>query len=77
MLFDRVLKRATHEPRHVLLPTEFVLSPSLGRMRKLEHGLAEPLGPARWRLSDIAEPTLLALGERDAPIKRILRSLTE
>ena len=37
-------------------------------------GLAEPLGPARWRLSDIAEPTLLALGERDAPIKRILRA---
>jgi type IV secretory pathway VirD2 relaxase len=50
----------------------------IGRMRKLERlGLAEPLGPARWRFSDRAEPTLRALGERDDIIKRIHRGLTE
>ena len=33
-------------------------SAMLGRMRKLERlGLAEPLGPARWILSENAEPT--------------------
>ena len=47
-------------------------------MRKLERlGLTEPLGPARWRLSERAEPTLRALGERDDIIKRIHRGLTE
>jgi type IV secretory pathway VirD2 relaxase len=31
----------------------------IGRMQKLERlGLAEPLGPARWRLSEDAEPTM-------------------
>jgi type IV secretory pathway VirD2 relaxase len=50
----------------------------IGRMRKLERlGLTEPLGPARWRFSDRAEPTLRALGERDDIIKRIHRGLTE
>ena len=50
----------------------------IGRMRKLERlGLAEPLGPARWRFSDRAEPTLRALGERDDVINRIHRGLTE
>jgi type IV secretory pathway VirD2 relaxase len=35
----------------------------IARMRKLEQlGLAEPLGPARWRLSEHAEPTLRVLG---------------
>jgi hypothetical protein len=34
----------------------------IGRMRKLERlGLTEPLGPARWRFSERAEPTLRAL----------------
>jgi type IV secretory pathway VirD2 relaxase len=50
----------------------------IGRMRKLERlGLTEPLGPARWRFSERAEPTLRALGERDDIIKRIHRGLTE
>src|SRR3984893_2388443 len=50
----------------------------IGRMGKLERlGLAEPLGPARWRFSERAEPTLRALGERDDIIKRIHRGLSE
>src|SRR6202011_1803329 len=48
------------------------------RMRKLERlGLTEPLGPARWRFSERAEPTLRALGERNDIIKRIHRGLAE
>jgi type IV secretory pathway VirD2 relaxase len=48
----------------------------IGRMRKLERaGLAEPLGPARWCLSESAEPTMRALGERADVIKRIHRGL--
>jgi len=48
----------------------------IARMRKLERlGLAEPLGPARWRLSANAEPTMRALGERTDIIKRIHRGL--
>jgi type IV secretory pathway VirD2 relaxase len=51
---------------------------TIGRMRKLERlGLAEPLGPARWRLSENAEPTLRALGEQNDIIRRIHRGLAE
>jgi hypothetical protein len=47
-------------------------------MRKLERlGLAEPVGSAQWQLSDAAEPTLRAMGERNDIIKRIHRGLTE
>jgi type IV secretory pathway VirD2 relaxase len=50
----------------------------IGRMRKLERlELDEPLGPARWRLSEDAEPTLRALGERNDIIQRIHRGLAE
>jgi type IV secretory pathway VirD2 relaxase len=50
----------------------------IGRLHKLERlGLAEPLGPARWRLSKRAEPTLSEIGERGDIIKRIHRGLTE
>lgn len=50
----------------------------IGRMRKLERlGLAAPLGPARWRLSEQAEPTLRTLGERTDIIKRIHRGLAD
>ena len=50
----------------------------VGRMQKLERlGLAEPLGPARWRLSQNAEPTLRALGERNDIIRRIHRGLAQ
>jgi len=46
------------------------------RMRKLERlGLAEALGPARWHLSENAEPTMRTLGERTDIIKRIHRGL--
>jgi type IV secretory pathway VirD2 relaxase len=50
----------------------------VGRMRKLERlGLAEPLGSARWYLSERTEPTLRVLGERSDIIKRIHRGLAE
>jgi type IV secretory pathway VirD2 relaxase len=46
----------------------------VGRMQKLERlGLAEPLGPARWHLSESAERTMRALGERNDIIRRIHR----
>jgi type IV secretory pathway VirD2 relaxase len=45
-------------------------------MHKLERlGLAERLGPARWRLSENAEPVVRALGERNDIIRRIHRGL--
>ena len=50
----------------------------LGRMRKLEAlGLARPLGPTQWSLSENAEDVLRELGERNDIIKRIHRGLTE
>jgi len=50
----------------------------VGRMQKMERlGLAEPLGPARWRLSEHAEPVMRALGERNDIIKRIHRGLAD
>jgi type IV secretory pathway VirD2 relaxase len=50
----------------------------VGRMQKLERlGLAEPLGPARWRLSENAEPTMRSLGERNDIIRRIHRGLAQ
>jgi type IV secretory pathway VirD2 relaxase len=52
-------------------------SAMVARMRKLERlGLAEALGPARWLLSENAESTMRALGERTDIIKRIHRGLT-
>jgi type IV secretory pathway VirD2 relaxase len=49
----------------------------IARVRILERlGLAEPLGPARWRLADDLEPRLRALGERGDIIKRLHRELT-
>jgi type IV secretory pathway VirD2 relaxase len=55
-----------------------IRSALVGRMRKLERlGLAEPLGSARWYLSERAEPTLRVLGERSDIIKRIHRGLAE
>jgi type IV secretory pathway VirD2 relaxase len=49
----------------------------IARVRTLERlGLAEPLGPARWRLADDLEPRLRALGERGDIIKRLHRELT-
>jgi type IV secretory pathway VirD2 relaxase len=50
----------------------------VGRMRRLERlGLAMPLGPAQWQLSERAEPTLRALGERNDVIKRIHLGLSQ
>jgi type IV secretory pathway VirD2 relaxase len=51
---------------------------TVGRMQKLERlGLAEKLGPARWRLSQSAETTMRALGERNDIIRRIHRGLAK
>jgi len=48
----------------------------VGRARKLERlGLATPAGSARWILSEQAEPTLRALGERGDIIKTMHRAL--
>ena len=50
----------------------------VGRLRKLETlGLADQVGPSQWVVSDDAEKTLRALGERGDIIKRIHRGLTE
>jgi type IV secretory pathway VirD2 relaxase len=83
---DRSLAReaAQHDGRVDLRPGPdgppegHARSAMIGRMHKLERlGLAEPLGPAQWHLSDNAEPTLRALGERTDIIKRIHRGLAE
>jgi type IV secretory pathway VirD2 relaxase len=50
----------------------------VGRVSKLERlGLAQPMGPGRWYLSERTEPTLRALGERSDIIKRIHKGLVE
>jgi type IV secretory pathway VirD2 relaxase len=83
---DRVLAReaAQHEGVVDLRPGSGVRADGharttlVGRMQKLERlGLAEPLGPARWRLSGHAEPTMRALGERNDIIRRIHRGLAD
>jgi type IV secretory pathway VirD2 relaxase len=83
---DRVLAReaASHQGIVDLRPGADcpvegdIRSAMLARMKKLERlGLAEPLGPMRWHLSEEAEPTLRALGDQTDIIKRIHRGLTE
>jgi type IV secretory pathway VirD2 relaxase len=50
----------------------------VGRLRTLESlGLAHQIGQAQWYISEEAEPTLRALGERGDIIKRMHRALTE
>jgi type IV secretory pathway VirD2 relaxase len=50
----------------------------IGRLRKLERlGLAHQVDPGRWTLTENAEPTLRALGDRNDIIKRIHRGLAE
>ncbi|MEQ1516124.1 MAG: DUF3363 domain-containing protein [Usitatibacteraceae bacterium] len=61
---------ANHQPDefHVL---------KVGRLRKLEAlGLADEVGAGQWTISDKAEVTLRALGERGDIIKRIHRGLS-
>ena len=59
-------------------PTDEFHAIKIGRMRKLEAlGLARPLGPTQWSLSENAEEVLRELGERNDIIKRIHRSLNE
>lgn len=49
----------------------------VGRLRKLEAlGLAEEVGAGQWTISEKAETTLRALGERGDIIKRIHRGLS-
>jgi hypothetical protein len=83
---DRALAaRATQNDRVVDLQPEAdpaldgeTRSALVGRMRKLERlGLAQPIGPSRWYLSERAEPTLRRLGERNDIIKRIHKGLAE
>ncbi len=48
----------------------------VGRMNKLaDLGLAEPLGPAQWRLRSDAEQALRQLGQRNDIIARLHRAL--
>jgi type IV secretory pathway VirD2 relaxase len=81
---DRALARRAAQHNGVVdlrpgadgVPQGQVRPAMVARMRKLERlGLAEPLGPTRWRLSEEAEPTMRALGERSDIIKRIHRGL--
>ncbi len=56
--------------------TNFRRDLQLTRMRKLEQlGVAEPLGPATWRLRSDTEARLRDLGERDDVIARIHKAL--
>ena len=49
----------------------------VGRAQTLERfGLAEPIGPAQWKLKSDIEPTLRALGERGDIIKTMHRALS-
>jgi len=53
-------------------------SAKISRLRKLERlGLAQPTGPARWRLSAQAEPTLRALARRNDVIARLHRAFAD
>ncbi|AWV24656.1 Type IV secretory pathway, DNA relaxase component [Roseomonas mucosa] len=64
-------------PRPDQKPDEFHAL-KVGRLRKLETlGLADQVGPGQWVVSEAAEKTLRALGERGDIIKRIHRGLTE
>ncbi|MCB7372901.1 DUF3363 domain-containing protein, partial [Bacteroides caccae] len=64
-------------PRPDQKPDEFHAL-KVGRMLKLETlGLADQVGPGQWVVSETAEKTLRALGERGDIIKRIHRGLTE
>jgi type IV secretory pathway VirD2 relaxase len=81
---DRQLMRDAHKSGIVDMappgdrqPDEFHVL-KVGRLRILESlGLAHQIGHAKWYISDEAEPTLRALGERDDIIKRMHRALTE
>ncbi|MGO4683512.1 relaxase/mobilization nuclease domain-containing protein [Hyphomicrobium sp. 2TAF46] len=69
-----VIDMAPHPDRQ---PDEFHAL-KVGRLRKLESlGLADPIGPGQWALSEKAEATLRELGERGDIIKRMHRGLTE
>ncbi len=82
---DRTLARdaATHVGMIDLRPEpgqqrEELRAIKIGRLRKLETlGLARPLGPAQWSISENAEDVLRELGERNDIIRRIHRGLTE
>jgi len=81
---DRQLMRDAHKSGIVDMappgdrqPDEFHAL-KVGRLRILESlGLAHQIGHAQWYISDEAEPTLRALGERGDIIKRMHRALTE
>ena len=83
---DRVLAREAAQndgvidlrPDATAKANKLFRSAMVGRMQKLERlGLAERLGPARWQLSENAEPLLRTLGQRGDIIKRIHRGFAE
>lgn len=68
-----VIDLAPHADRQ---PDEFIVL-KVGRLRRLETlGLAEQLGPGQWVVSDSAEATLRAMGERGDIIKRMQRAFS-
>ncbi len=81
---DRQLMRDAHKSGIVDMappgnrqPDEFHAL-KVGRLHTLESlGLAHQIGQAQWHISEEAEPTLRALGERGDIINRIHRVLTE
>ena len=60
----------------VLSRPDAIEAAKVGRMNKLtDLGLAEPLGPAQWRLRSDAEQALRQLGQRNDIIARLHRAL--
>ncbi|KUM26942.1 conjugal transfer protein TraI [Mesorhizobium loti] len=76
---DRRLLSMRDEDGHVLPASRDAFRQTLhqGRLRKLERmGLAEKVGPGRWRLDNELEATLRRIGERGDIIKTMHRELT-
>ncbi|CDX53876.1 conserved hypothetical protein [Mesorhizobium plurifarium] len=76
---DRRLLSMRDEEGHVLPASRDAFRQTLhqGRLRKLERmGLAEEVGPGRWRLDNELEATLRRIGERGDIIKTMHRELT-
>ncbi|MER8388341.1 DUF3363 domain-containing protein [Mesorhizobium sp. M1380] len=72
---DVVDLRANASDRYTISSNRYVL---IDRAKRLEHfGLASEIEPGRWVVSDRAESTLRALGERNDIIKTMHRALDE
>jgi type IV secretory pathway VirD2 relaxase len=77
---DRRLIRDLDE-NHIVVaadPDPFHQSLRAGRLRKLGRlGLAEEIGPGRWKLADGVDDTLRRMGERGDIIRTMQRAFTE